>query len=225
LSIYEKAVLDLLKDGPRQRKWILGQLHPKIMSRKKTQKTLNELESAGRIKAISKRLEGTRRWSTWYVLPEHEYLLDIDAGRVIEATKRLWDILLRPPTVEEIAVEIGITPDASEKLAYKYATQIGWYNPSSQSIDCSKAILGEALVCAARIKAGKVREDGTSDDFNYEDDKEIVGLAKGYLKEHLELLPKLTPDGRFVSWPKEAQKYVDDYKPKYRGEDTFVRLA
>jgi hypothetical protein len=58
LSVYEKAVLDLLKEGPKQRKWIVGQLCPRIMSQKKAQKTLNELENAGKVKAVSKRIGG-----------------------------------------------------------------------------------------------------------------------------------------------------------------------
>ena len=211
--------MDFLKDGPKQRKEIVKQLCPKIMSEKKVQTTLNELDDAGRIKTVSRKEEGSHRRTTWYALPEHEYLLETDAGRVVTAIERLRSILLRPPLIHEIAVEAGITPEMAEKWVYKLAPQTGWFNPSPEIVEESKAIRGEALVCAARIKAGKVREDGASDVFNYEDDKEIVELAKGYLKEHPELLPKLTPDGRFISWPKEAQKYVENYKPKYRGED------
>lgn len=218
MSAYEKAVLDLLKEGPKQRKWIIGQLCPKIMSQKKAQKTINELENARKIKAVSKRIEGSRRWTTWYVLPGQEYLLETDAGRVIAAIERLKVILMRPPTVDEIAVETGITPDGAEKLAYKLAAQTGWFNPKPELIRDSREKLGEVLVCAARMRDGKVGEDGKSKDFDYESDVEIVAEAKRFMKMHPDLLPKLTGNGDdVVSWSLEALKYLEKvYKPKDR---------
>lgn len=56
------------------------------------------------------------------MLPGQEYLLDVNAARVIAAIERLKPVLLRMPTVDEIAVEAGITPQEAEKLAYKLAT-------------------------------------------------------------------------------------------------------
>jgi len=47
------------------------------------------------------------------------------------------------------------------------------------------------LVCAARIRDGKVGDDGKSEDFDYDDELEIVEEAKRFLKEYPELLPKL----------------------------------
>jgi len=220
LTVYEKAVLDLLEDGPKQRKWIVGQLCPRIMSQKKLQKTINELESAGKVKAVSKRIEKCRRWTTWYVLPGQEYLLEVDAGRVIAAIERLKAVLFRPPTVDEIAVETGITPEGAEKLAYKLAAQTGWFNPKPELIRDAREKLGEVLVCAARMRDGKVREDGKSEDFRYEDDIMVVEEAKRFLKTHPNLLPKLAEDGEsVVSWSSEALKFLgEDYKPKERAE-------
>ena len=221
MSHYEKAVLDLLKDGPKQRKWIFEQLHPKIMSEKKLQSTLNELEVDKKIVGASRRVEGHRNWTTWYMLPGQEYLLDVDAGRVIAAIERLKTVLFRPPTVDEIAVETGFTPAEAEKLAYKLATQAGWFNPQPKLIEDMKAKLGEVLVCAARMRDGKVSNKGKSKYFDYEKEKadaEIIEEAERFLKNHQNLLPKLADDGQLVaSWPSEALRFLgEDYKPKDR---------
>ena len=159
-------------------------------------------------------------WTTWYVLPGQGYLLETDAVRVIAAIERLKVILMRPPTVDEIAVETGITPDGAEKLAYKLAAQTGWFNPKPELIRDSREKLGEVLVCAARMRDGKVGEDGESEDFNYDDDIGIIDEARRFLKEHVRLLPRLTGDGEnVVSWPSEALKYLgEDYKPKERAK-------
>jgi hypothetical protein len=212
LSVYEKAVLELLKNGPKQRKEIVKQLCPKIMSIKKLQNTLNLLVSEGKLKAVSKRMEGSRRWTTWYTLPKHEYLLEVDAGRVVAAIERLWKILLRPPTVQEIAVETGITPQGAEKLAYKLADETGWFPPKPELVKDAAERLGEVLVCAARIRDEKVSN------FTYEDDPETMEKAKQFLKEHPEMLPKLDKYGeKVVYWPPEALKYLGKwYEPKDR---------
>jgi hypothetical protein len=222
LSVYEKAVRDLLKDGPKQRKWLIEQLCPRIMSKRKAQSTLNDLVDAKQILVLLKRIEGSYRHETWYCFPKHEYLLDVDAGRAIAAIKRLWSILLRPPIPEEIAVETGIPPEGAEKLAYKFAAQTGWFNPRPELIKASTERLGEVLVCEARIRDAHVREDGDSKSFNYEDDILIVEEAKRlrYLKEH-KMFAVLTKDGEFVSWSPEAFKYLQDYKPKYRLSPTL----
>jgi hypothetical protein len=213
--VYEKAVLDLLKDGTKQRKLVIIQLCPKIMSLKKAQSTVNELEDAGRMKTVRKRVEGTHRYESWYCLPGHEFLLEVEAGRVLAAIERLWSILLRPPTSEEIAVETGITPEDAEELAYKYALQTGWFHPTPVLIHDKTERLAEILFCAAQLRDGKVREDGSSKDFDYENDREIVDEAKRFLKQHPEMLAKTDKDGRFVSWPREALKYLKkDLKPK-----------
>lgn len=218
MSHYEKSVLDLLKDGPKQRKWLLAQLCPKIMSIKKLQKTLNELESAGKVVGVSKRVDGRRNWTTWYVLPRQEYLLDVDAGRIIAAIDRLKVVLLRMPTVDELAVEAGITPSEAERLTYKLAAQIGWYTPTLELIQDARVKLGEALVCAARIRDKHVAESGKSEVFDYDEDAAIVEEAKRFLKEHSGLLPKLSDDGETVAlWPTEALRFLgENYTPKDR---------
>jgi hypothetical protein len=142
----------------------------------------------------------------------------VDTGRVIAAIKRLWTILLRPPLPEEIAVETGITPKGAEKLAYKFAAETRWFNPKPDLIKSSTERLGEILVCEARMKAGHVREDSSSKNFNYDDDAQIVEEAKSlrYLKENPNIFAVLTKDGEFVTWSPEAFKYLQDYKPKDR---------
>jgi hypothetical protein len=218
VSLYEKAVLDLLKEGPKQRKSLVEQLCPKIMSQKKLQKTLNELENAGKAVGVSRRVEGRKNWTTWYILPGQEYLLDVDASRIISAIERLKPVLLRMPTVDEIAVEAGITPLEAEKLAYKLATQTGWFNPTAELIRDAKVRLGEALVCAARIRDKHVAEDGKSENFDYDDEPLVVEEAKRLLREHPQLLPKLSDDGdEVISWSSEALRFLgEQYTPKDR---------
>lgn len=224
MSHYEKAVLDLLKDGPKQRKSLVEQLCPKVMSQKKLQKTLNELESAGKAVSVSRRMEGRRNWTTWYMLPGQEYLLDVDAARVIAAIERLKPVLLRMPTVDEIAVESGVTPQEAEKLAYKLATQTGWFNPTPELVRDARVRLGEVLVCAARIRDKLVTETGGSKDYDYEDDAEIVEEAKRFLKEYPQLLPKLSSDGeKVVEWPTEALRFLgENYVPVERQRPFLV---
>jgi hypothetical protein len=218
VSLYEKAVLDLLKEGPKQRKSLVKQLCPKVMSQKKLQKTLNELESAGKAVGVSRRVEGRKNWTTWYMLPGQEYLLDVDAARIIAIIERLKTVLLRMPTVDEIAVEAGITPHEAEKLAYKLATQTGWFNPTAELIRDVRIRLGEALVCAARIRDKLVAEDGKSETFDYDDEPWIVEEAKRFLREYPQLLPKLSNDGDEVaSWSPEAFRFLgEQYTPKDR---------
>ncbi len=225
MSHYEKAVLDLLKDGPKQRKWLLIQLCPLVMSKKKLQKTLNELKNSGKAVGVSRQIEG-RRWGTWYMLPGQEYLLDVDSGRIVGAIKRLKMVLLRMPTVDEIAVEAGITPVEAEKLVYKLATQIGWFNPTPELIRDARVKLGEALVCAARIRDKHVAEDGKSEDFDYDESADVVEEAKRFLKEYACLLPSLSDDGdTVVSWPSRALRFLgENYTPGGRGRP-YVGIA
>ncbi|MCW4045522.1 MAG: hypothetical protein NWE94_08415 [Candidatus Bathyarchaeota archaeon] len=224
MSHYEKAVLDLLKEGPKQRKSLVEQLCPKVMSQKKLQKTLNELESAGKAVSVSRRMEGGKNWTTWYMLPGQEYLLDVDAARIIAAVERLKPVLLRMPTVDEIAVESGITPQEAEKLAFKLATQTGWFNPAPELIRDARIRLGEALVCAVRIRDKHVAEDGKSETFDYDDDLWVVEEAKRFLKNYPHLLPKLADDcGEVVFWNREALRFLgDNYVPKERQRPFLV---
>ena len=129
------------------------------------------------------------------MLPGHEYLLDVDAARIIAAIERLKPVLLRMPTTDEIAVEAGITPQEADKRAYKLATQTGWFKPAPKLIRDARVRLGEALVCAARIRDKYVAEDGKSETFDYDDDLGVVEEAKRLLRDKPQLLPKLSDDG------------------------------
>ena len=215
---YDKAVLDSVKNGPMRRQWLVNKLCPLIMSEKKLDKTLKELTVEGKLIKNSKALESRGGWETLYMLPGHRYLLEVDAGRVIGAIERLKPLLLRMPTKDELAVEIGITPVEAENLVYKLASQTGWYNPTSKLIADARFRLGEALVCAARMRDGYVTENGKSEDFNYEqeaEDANIVEDAKRFLNKNLPLLPILSKDGENVAgWSSEALRYLgDNYIP------------
>lgn len=215
---YDKSVLDLVKDGPKRRQWLVNQLYPSIMSKRKLQKTLNELVTEKKLEKVSIYGENKGRSETLYLLPKHRHLLEVDASRIAIAIKHLKPILLRVPTSNELALEVGITPAEAENLAYKLAYQTGWYNPSKKLIENSQVTLGEVLVCAARIRDQQVEMNGNSKSFDYEEDALIVEEAKRFLKDNPKLLPTLSKDGEnVIDWPSEALRYLgDNYIPKDR---------
>lgn len=189
------------------------------MSVRKLQGTLNSLADAGKIKKVYRSIDD--RQTTWYVLPEQEYLLNVDEGRMLSAMERLKKFLFRPATIDELAVETGVTPAVAEKMAYKLVAQAGWFNPSPELIGYARETLGEVLVYAARIKQN-VFSDA---DLNhiYHGDEEIMVEAKRFLKEYPEMIPSLKPDEYYhpvawrLSWPDQALKYLGSpYKPKTR---------
>ncbi len=215
---YAKAVLDLLKDAPKRRQWLVNQLCPLVMSEKKLDKTLGELTAEGKIVKDSRKPELRGGWETWYMLPGHMYLLEVDAARIIGAIERLKPLLLRMPTVDEIAREVGISPKEAEPLVYKLASETGWYNPTQQLIDDARVRLGEALVCAARIRDKHVDENGKSEKFDYEQEPgDIKALedAKRFLKEYPSLLPNLSKDGeQVIVWAFNALQFLgENYTP------------
>lgn len=216
---YAKAVLDLVKEGPKRRQWLFVQLCPKIMSDSKFQRTLNELRAEGKLFEDSK-ITASGRWEAWYMLPNHRYLLEVNDGRIVGAIERLKPLLLRMPTVDDIAIEIGIPPSETEPIVYKLASQTGWYNPTPEIILKTRIRLGETLVCAARIKQKLVSEDGKSEKFDYNEDAGIVEDAKRFLKNHPQLLPTLTADGEKVdAWNQEALRFLgDNYVPQDRSK-------
>ncbi|MDD3792991.1 MAG: hypothetical protein PHY74_07655 [Candidatus Bathyarchaeota archaeon] len=226
---YAKTTLNLLKDGPKRRQWLVNQLSPRIMSERKLDKTLKELVEEGKIVKHSKTSEEKGGWETWYMLPDHRYLLEVDAQKIDGAIERLKPLLLRMPTVEEIAVEAGITPTEAEQLSYRFATQTGWYKPTRKLIEQTKTILGEALVCAARIRDRHVDENGKSKDFIYEQDLEddnILKEAKRFLKDYPSLLPELSKDGdEVVEWPSNTLRLLgENYSPIGRQRPNFFAI-
>jgi hypothetical protein len=226
---YYKSILDSLNNGPMRRQMLVNQLcnsNPSIMSEKKLDKTLKELADEGKIVKKSRALESRGGWETWYMLPKHSHLLDVDASKFITAVKRLKSLLLRVPTTDELAVEVGITPGEAENLAYKLASKTGWYNPSEKLIENSKVKLGEVLVCAARIREKQVDMNGESECFDYKEDASIVQEAKRFLKDHPKLLPTLSKDGEnVIEWPSESLRYLrDNYNPKDRSIPIFAAI-
>ena len=215
---YEKSVLDLVKDGPKRRQWLVNQLCPPVMTERKLQKTLNELTGENKIVKVPRYEEGGGGLETWYMLPKHRLSFEVDDSRITIAIERLKPLLLREPTVDELAVEVGITPAEAENLAYKLASQTGWYKPSEKLIENSKVKLGEVLVCAARIRDKQVEMNGYSKSFDYEEDARIVEEANRFLKDHPKLLPTLSNDGEnVIEWTSEALRYLgDNYIPKDR---------
>jgi hypothetical protein len=131
----------------------------------------------------------------------------------------------RYPLPSEIADETGLSPEQSEEIARDTRDKTGWFRPNSAILDHAAERFGEVLVCAARLRDRHVKEDGTSVDFNYGDEGDIVEDAKRFLKEHSEMLPKLSEDGvELVRWPTEALKYLrNNYQPRDRLEPRLYR--
>jgi DNA-binding transcriptional ArsR family regulator len=139
---------------------------------------------------------------------------------VVEAIKRWKDIALRYPTIMEIANETGIKTEEAEQLTYKTKDKTGWSAPNDAIIESAGENLGEILVCAARIR------DVNLSNFNYRNDPEILKDAERFLKNHLEILPKLSDGGIDVSsWPPEALRYLrKNYRPKDRKVVRIIRV-
>jgi DNA-binding transcriptional ArsR family regulator len=135
---------------------------------------------------------------------------------VVQAINNWRSVAFRYPTVAEIANETGLKLEDAERIANKTKDKTGWFAPNEAIIERATEKLGEVLVCAARMRDGKVGEDGKSEDFDYKNDGEIVEEAKRFLKDYPEMLPKIVDDE--VYWPEKALKYlVRNYKPKDRG--------
>jgi len=222
MTDFEKAVLDVVKNGPKLRDAIFKEICPKIMSYRKLQKTLNELESSGRVVCVSKREEGSRRHRTWYALPEHKGLLEADYVRISEAVRRLRLLLLRNPTVGEVALDLGIQPTDLQEHLYKTAAQTEWSPPTEDIIEDARKKLGEALILAARM-----RQSPSKDWISlYEGEMEVVEHARVCLSKHQDMLPELTEDGEgIVSWPEKAKRYLGpSYQPKTRIKGVFMAI-
>jgi hypothetical protein len=143
----------------------------------------------------------------------YAFITYFDGEEAVMQTIEEWKkIAFRYPTLGEIANEVGISLQDAETLARKVKAKTGWSMPNKAILESATEKLGEVLVCAARIREGKISS------FDYEQNSEIIEEAKAYLKKHPEMLPKLGSDGQHVvSWPSSALKYLGRiYKPKDR---------
>jgi predicted transcriptional regulator len=162
------------------------------------------------------------------LLEEHELIKLTEKGYALwtysdleESTKKVierWnDVAFRNPTIDEIAVDLGVTPEDAKKLTFKFGTQRGWFNPPQELINESKERLGEALTCAARLRDGEVTRNGQYNSYLSDENPQILEDANRFLKEHPEMVPKRTLDKKgneVLIWPSETMKYVGNYKPQ-----------
>lgn len=211
MSVYWKAVQERLREGPKPRLELVRELCPKAMSKRKLQSTLNELEEKGLVLCIPKREKGSKRWISWYALPEHQYLMEVDEGRVVDAVERLKLKLLRYPTAEEIASEADIPRAAAEDMAFRTAPRTGWQPPSQQEIDESVERLKIILFQAAM----KTQHPEYKITYIEKGDVERVEY---FLKEHPNLVPEITyygPKRRTECiWPEDAKRILMKGKVK-----------
>lgn len=152
MSSYRNAVLEILEKGPRSRNELIKELCPKVMSQKKLQKTLNELEDEERIICVPRRIGGTRKWTSIYALPKHRYLLEVELGLVAKAVEFLRLELCRNPDVEEVAAKICEDPDSVRKLLFRHAVDFKWEPPTLDEKDEAKKLRKKARRLAAWIK-------------------------------------------------------------------------
>ena len=181
-SIYEQAVKKVLEEGPLSRAILVKLISPKIMSQKKLQNVLNEMEDEKKLICIPRRDGESKKWSSWYALAKHKHLLDVESGTTTEAIKKLKLELLRVPTVEEIARELCIVPEEAVKLAYRYGRDLGWHPPSEEEIQEAEEKRGRIITLASLMKEkpdSPIVKDATPED---------VESAKYLLKNHPELI-------------------------------------
>jgi len=140
---------------------------------------------------------------------------------VIKAVGRWQRVAFRYPTVDEVAADVGMVPEETKRLVYGAKAKTGWFPPTPEMVEEAREKLGEALVCAARMKDGKPSNWTEM----YSDDPETAREGKRFLKEHPTMLPKLSDDGmRVISWPTEASRYLGkDHQPKDRSRGTLRR--
>lgn len=152
LSHYRKAVRKALKNGPKARFELVGELCPIIMSEKKLQNTLNELVDEGVLVKKRKRTDDTYRELTYYALRRHRYLLEVELGQVVKALKYLRLELCRNPEVEEVAAKIDKDPESVLKILFEHATELRWKPPTPEEKEEAKKLRMQARKLAARIK-------------------------------------------------------------------------
>jgi len=185
MSFYEEIILKILENGPLPRASLIKLLCPKIMSQKKLQKTLNKLEDENKIVCIPRRSGKNKKWLSWYALQKHKHLLSFEERIVVETIKELRNMLLRFPTIDEIACKLGITPEDAIKLAYKYAPETGWHPPSPEEISNSAKKLKEILKIAAYLK------HNPNSQYVKSKNPEMVKYAKLFLIKYPKLIPKV----------------------------------
>jgi len=177
---YEKSVLEALKNGPKPRNILIKELCPKIMSEKKLQTTLNELEEERRIFCRPMRIGKSHKWTSVYALPIHQHLLEADYSQVARAVKHLRLELCRNPEVEEVAAKIGEDPENVRKLVFKHASELRWKPPSPEEKEEAKKLRQKAWELAAQIKYSLDNEIDTSE-ISMEDIKRATFLLKHQL--------------------------------------------
>jgi hypothetical protein len=140
---------------------------------------------------------------------------------VIKAVGWWHSVAYRYPAVDEVAADVGMVPEKTTRLVYGTKAETGWFPPTPEIVEDAREKLGEALVCAARMKEGKPSNWREM----YSGDPETAREKERFLKEHPEMLPKLSENGMQVaSWPTQASKYLGkDHQPKDRSRGTIRR--
>jgi len=184
LDYYEKAITKALKNGPNPRNNLVKELCPKIMSKKKLQNTLNELEDEGKIICHPKRFSNSHKWTSFYALPKHRHLLEADYSQVIRAVKDLRLTLCRNPDVEEVAAKIGEDPENVRKILFKHALMLRWNPPTLAEKEEVRELQNRAREVAAVIKYSKEDDYGLEEKISESEISRQVLESAQFLLEH-----------------------------------------
>jgi hypothetical protein len=177
MSDYEKPVLESLKSGPKSRNELFRDICPKIMSEKKLQKTLNELEDEEKIICRAKRIGDSHKWTSVYALPKHRHMLEVDYSRVTRAIKELRLELCRDPDVEEVAAKIGEDLENIRKILFEHAPELQWRPPTSGEKEEAIKLYKKAREIASLIKFSQEKYISES-----EASTEVLSCAQFILK-------------------------------------------
>ena len=210
MSIYRKQVKNALRNGPRSRQKLARELCPSAMSLRRLQKTFNELLDDDSIFVERIKDSESKKVIAIYGLTKHRYLVDERSGTIQKILAEFEHIYLRNPTVEELAIELGITIEEAQNLAYATAKRTGWRAPTKEIIDSSWEKIGESLFLAARLKTDPVKWEG-----RFADQPELLAQARYYLRKHPEILPVLNDDASaVVKWSEAALRILGrPYRP------------
>lgn len=184
LPFYEKTVIKTLKNGPKTRKELVEEICPKMMSKKKLQKTLNELEDEGRIICHPRRFDKSHKWTSVYALPKYRHLLELDYGRVVRVVKYLRLRLCRNPDVEEVAVKIEEDPENVRKTLFKHASELKWSPPTKKEKEETRKLQNRAREVAAVVKYRKEDDYGLEEKISKSDISREVLESAQFLLEH-----------------------------------------
>jgi hypothetical protein len=205
-DLIEDQILKMLSSGSKRPGEIEKELLKQGISRQTFYRHLRSLRDIDRrVRPTLSWQPGVRPTVMYELVPEGS--LSNPAEQAKENISKFYDLLNRYPTIQELALKIGVTPTEAEEQAYKTSKETGWRPPTEEEIEESRIELGETLILAARLKANPKEDltDGRYLGYN----QEFVERAHYYEEKYPELLPILTENNfGILEWPEAAKRYL-----------------